>query len=70
MTLHEFRDVLKKLRFVDRQDWMGEAFWRRFRDDPVGVFIGADDVEAEHIWELIRPKEDARAAIAKAEGKT
>ena len=57
MGLHEFRNTLKKLRFIDRQDWMRDTFWRFFRNDPVRGFIDADEVEAEAIWDLIKPDE-------------
>lgn len=62
MTQNEFREALAKLRFIDREEWMGEAFWRIFRDDPPRAFLKADDETAEKIWELIRPPEDERDA--------
>jgi hypothetical protein len=58
MTQAEFRDTLAKLRHVDRQPWMGDAFWRRFRDDPVRAFLEADDEEQARLWAELKGEGD------------
>jgi hypothetical protein len=57
MEMHEFRDTLKKLSFVDKQDWMSDATWAAFTADPVRSFIKADDETADRLWNLICPTE-------------
>lgn len=54
MTQAEFRQALARLRHIDCQPWMGEAFWRCFRDDPVSAFLRADDEEQARLWAEIK----------------
>lgn len=54
MDVHKLRDDLKKLRFIDRQDWMSELAWRRLRDDPFRFFIAeADEDDARRLWDMV-----------------
>lgn len=59
MTLNEFRHALAALHHIDQQSWMGDAFWREFRDRPALAFMRADDEMKQRIWEMIGiPDED------------
>lgn len=53
--LHHLRDTLKKLRSIDKQDWMLDLFWERFCDRPLRTFLTTNDENAQRLWELIKP---------------
>lgn len=52
--MYAFLDKMKKLRFIDRQPWMGDTLWRLFRDDPLGTFLRVDGDDARRLWEMVQ----------------
>lgn len=61
-----FRNAIAILHSIDKgeferaTDFLGEAWWRSFRDNPAATFLRLDGSKAEAIWRLVesrQPKE-------------
>lgn len=57
MTMHEFRDQIARLRFVDRDDLplglLWDEDWPSFRDNPFRYFLICSDQHRLDIWNAL-----------------
>lgn len=59
--MHRFMNALRILKSLDAHEvGLEGSRWLKFRDDPVGFLIRADDSTANAIWLAIESRQPAR----------
>lgn len=70
MTRREFRNALNILRSIDKSELVDAGAiseadtkrWERFRDDPAGFLVKADDATGDAIWRIVEARSERRTA--------